>query len=432
MRVRTAKKLAQRIDLHYFKRAHGLRRWRNILVVVIPALAVLWVAGLAAAGSRRAYSAGPVSSAHAFAEGRCEVCHASSNATVGYRAHVSEKACLACHDAPAHAANQTAPPDCASCHVEHSGRVQLAKVDDRYCVECHGDLKTAHGPPTVAANVSRFASAHPEFAVARAGAKDPGTIKFNHAVHLKKDGIRSVTGVEVLKCVDCHKAEPRTRGLGPRTSDLGSMSPANYAQNCARCHTLDFDYRIDRPAPHDQPEVVAAAVNAALQDYIAAHPDEVGKPDDPRRLPLNFPRPPEPPARNAVEWVARRAANAERLLWSRCDVCHARTGQPGVDSRQPVGVPVSLPAFAASNMTSRWMTRASFDHRPHLVVQCVDCHAAETSQLTSDVLMPKQATCAACHASSRGAEARCFECHHYHQWSKSHAVSPAFRLSDFK
>ena len=78
------------------------------------------------------------------------------------------------------------------------------------------------------------------------------------------------------------------------------------------------------------------------------------------------------------------------------------------------------------------MTRASFDHAPHLMVQCADCHAAEGSQLTADVLMPKQATCATCHAPSRGAESRCFECHQYHDWSKSHAVTPAFKLSDFK
>jgi predicted CXXCH cytochrome family protein len=449
MRVRTAKKLAERIDLHYFKRAHGMRRWRILLSVGIPALAVLWIAGLAAAGSRRAYSAGPVSSAHAFAETRCEVCH--TRASSSFRAHVSEKACLTCHDAPAHASNQTPPPGCSTCHAEHRGRVPLAKVDAGFCVGCHGDLTTAHGAPSVAARVGRFPSAHPEFAAAREGAKDPGTIKFNHAVHVKKDGVRSPTGVEVLQCADCHPPSPlrgfgaaggpRTWDLRPRTSGLGLMSRANYAQNCARCHGLEFDYRIDRPAPHDTPEIVRAAVRTALQNYIAAHPQEIGRPDDPRRLPLNFPQAPEPPARNAAEWVARRADNAERLLWSRCTVCHARTGtvtltvpeaQPVADSRRTVSVPVSVPAFAASNITTRWMTRAAFDHVPHLMVQCVECHAAETSQLTADVLMPDRATCATCHAPSRGAEARCFECHQYHDWSKAHAVSPAFKLTDFK
>jgi predicted CXXCH cytochrome family protein len=454
MRIRTAKALAQRIDLNYFKRAHGLRRWRYILSIAIPVIAVLWIAGYAAAGSRKPYSAGPVSRAHAFAEPKCEVCHASASATAGFRAHVSDKACLTCHDAPVHAANQTAPPDCASCHVEHSGRVQLAKVGDGLCLDCHGDLKTTHGLPSVATSVGRFPSAHPEFAVSREQAKDPGTIKFNHAVHLKKEGIRSLKGVEVLQCTDCHRIAALAVPPGRETQAGGVevASKANYAQNCARCHGLEFDYRTEQPAPHDKPEVVHEAVRTALQTYIASHPDEIGKPDDPRRLPLNFPRPPEPPARSAADWVTRRSANAERLLWSRCEVCHVRTGTLTLPSAKPasgservtvtvsgpsgsaesVSVPLSVPTYAASNITARWMRRAMFDHRSHLMVQCTDCHAADRSQLTADVLMPKQATCATCHAPAKGAEARCFECHRYHDWSKSHPVSPAFKLTDFK
>lgn len=433
MRIRTARTLAERIDLNYFKRAHGLRRWRYLLSIAIPAIAVLWISGYAAAGSRKPYSAGPVSRAHAFAELKCEVCHTSLNATAGFRAHVSDKACLTCHDAPAHAVNQTPPPDCSNCHVEHSGRVQLAKVGDRLCVDCHGDLKTTHRTPAISTKVGRFAASHPEFAAARDGAKDPGTIKFNHAAHIKKDGVRSLTGIEILQCTDCHRAAAvrlPPEG-GSHAVRIGLISPANYAQNCARCHGLEFDYRVEQPAPHDMPEVVRAAVRTALQTYITAHPADISRPDDPWRLPLNFARPPEPPARNAAEWVARRAHNAERLLWGRCRTCHTEVSpSPGSDPGRPVTT--STPAFAASNITTRWMARAAFDHTPHLMVQCGDCHAAERSQLTSDVLMPKQATCATCHAPSRGAEARCFECHQYHDWSTSHAVTPAFKLTDFK
>ena len=36
MRVRTAKQRAQRIDLYYFKRAHGMRRWRYVLSAAVP------------------------------------------------------------------------------------------------------------------------------------------------------------------------------------------------------------------------------------------------------------------------------------------------------------------------------------------------------------------------------------------------------------
>src|SRR5215207_339967 len=127
MRVRTAKTLAQRIDLYYFKRARGMRRWRYLLSAAAPLVALAWVSGFAAAGSRAPYSPGPVSGAHAFTELRCEACHAGSTAPVSFRAHTTDTACLTCHDAPVHAANQTPAPSCATCHQEHRGRPQIAR-----------------------------------------------------------------------------------------------------------------------------------------------------------------------------------------------------------------------------------------------------------------------------------------------------------------
>ena len=47
-RVRTAKKLAQRIDLQYFTRLRGFRRWRLVLCIAVPLLAV----GMGARGTR--------------------------------------------------------------------------------------------------------------------------------------------------------------------------------------------------------------------------------------------------------------------------------------------------------------------------------------------------------------------------------------------
>jgi hypothetical protein len=428
MRIRTAKKLAERIDLNYFKRAHGLRRWRYILSIAIPAIAVLWIAGLAAAGSRKPYSAGPVSSAHAFAEMKCEVCHTSAKGAVSVRAHVTDKACLTCHDAPAHAANQTRPPDCATCHVEHSGRVQLAKVNDGLCVECHGDLETTNHRAAVASSIGRFPSRHPEFAASRAGVKDPGGVKFNHSVHVRNEGVRGSDGVERLQCTGCHRPEI-ARTMGRRTISTGLMAPVTYDEACARCHPIYFDELIDSRAPHDTQPVVREFITEVLTRYIALHPREVTKTSAPaRRVPLNFPRPVEPPARNAAEWVVRRQAADERLLWNKtCVECHVpyQADLPGPGWR-------GVPSYEDSKMTRQWMPRASFDHASHLAVRCGDCHAAESSTLTTDVLMPTAAICATCHAPSKGAETRCFECHQYHEWSKAHAVTPAFKLTDFK
>src|SRR5687767_15929322 len=101
MRVRTAKTLAERIDLYYFKRATGLRRWRYLLSAALPLVAVIWVSVFAASGNRMPYSAGPVSAAHAFAEYRCEVCHAGAAdrgtpgdprmPRLGFRSHTTDQ-----------------------------------------------------------------------------------------------------------------------------------------------------------------------------------------------------------------------------------------------------------------------------------------------------------------------------------------------------
>ena len=42
-RVRTTKNLAKRIDMEYFARPHPMRRWRFILSLAIPLIALIWL-----------------------------------------------------------------------------------------------------------------------------------------------------------------------------------------------------------------------------------------------------------------------------------------------------------------------------------------------------------------------------------------------------
>jgi predicted CXXCH cytochrome family protein len=334
---------------------------------------------------------------------------------------------MTCHDAPAHTVNQMPAPACTTCHQEHRGRVQLAKIDEGFCFECHGDVKTTRGGPGVAPHVGAFPDGHPEFAAMKSGAQDPGRLRFNHAVHLK--AIRGPNGAETLECAACHQPEMGRAGVrtkGPAATGL--MQPISYAEHCARCHPLFFDERIEQAAPHARPESVRAFVQQALAGYIQEHPADILAPDSAfRRVPLNFPRPPDPPAKNAQEWVTRRAAADERLLWNKtCAECHEPAKAAVAGAQRP------LPVFAATNVTRQWMPRASFDHTPHRVVTCSSCHAADSSTKTSDVLLPDRAVCATCHAPAKGAESRCFECHQYHPWAKSHPVTPSYSLTDFK
>jgi predicted CXXCH cytochrome family protein len=414
-RIRTAKARAQRIDMEYFKRLHPFRRWKLSLSIAAPLLVTVWLGAATGAGSRAPFSSGPVAQAHQVFGQQCEKCHVTEARV--FRTHVTDAACLSCHEAPAHKANQTFTPGCASCHLEHHGPTRLAAVADERCEQCHGNLATANGQHAVLANVGAFgvlAGGHPEFAARRDGAMDRSTLHFSHEAHLQNN-LRGPQGNTKLACESCHMPEVLFGPASgpPRRREL--MTTVNYAKNCAPCHALYFDPLVDVPVPHDTPEVVHAFVTRTLQRYIASHPAQIGRPDPVRgRIPVNFPAPMRA-VRNAAEWTAERTAAAERLLWSKtCAECHTM-----VDARNG-----SLPRVAASNVATLWMPRARFDHRPHRMTACAACHAAATSRSATDVLMPSIATCRQCHATSTstsdggtgGAESRCFECHDYHDW----------------
>ena len=423
MRIRTAKKLAQRIDLSYFKRPHPLRTWRTVLSIAAPVIGLVWLGSMALAGSRAPYSSGPLSSAHAFTEMKCETCHVRDTS---FRAHVTDTACTTCHDGPAHpttalAAAATPPveaPACATCHREHQGRVSLSATRDAVCVDCHsGSTRAA----SQRAEAISFPGHHPAFTTEQ-NLVDPGTLKFNHQVHAKAD-LRGPNGPETLACTTCHQPE-MLPGRARRPMRTGLMKPIEYEQQCARCHQLYFDERIEAAAPHEEPKVVLAFVRQSLRDHIAKNPGDLSRRDGPpRRLPLNFPRIEQPPARSPDEWVTRRAAAAERLLWEKtCVECHAVTRD-----KAP-----TLPEIAAVNMKREWMTRAAFDHTPHLMVRCESCHNATESRLTSDLVMPAASTCATCHAPGKGASSSCGTCHRYHDWSNARPVRPTFDLDHFR
>jgi hypothetical protein len=410
-RTRTTKKLAQRIDLNYFKTLRGIPRWRRILSGVFLIAGLAWLGWYALASSPKPYNAGPLAHAHSLFGQKCALCHISA---AGYRQSATDQACLACHDGPIHHANQTFAPSCSNCHVEHQGAFRLASTSEAACTQCHADLKTTHGASKFASNIRGFDNTHPEFAALRPGVKDPGTIKFNHHVHLKVD-LRGPTGPVQLKCADCHQTNSRERSY---------MEPVNYEKHCASCHALQFDRRFSESAPHKEPKVVYDFVFSKLTRYIAAHPAEIPLVDEPdKRLPS---RPPQPPARNAAEWVQQRMADAQLLLWRKsCKECHGLGYPNGTDA---------LPSVAKAAITARWLPHANFDHEAHQMMQCASCHAkADDSHDTSDILLPGIQTCQQCHrAGPDSAEARCSECHAYHDWSKEKPVAGKYTVKQIQ
>jgi len=475
-RTRTTKKLAQRIDLNYFKRPTPLKRAKFRLSVLLLAIATAWIAWRGFSKDHRVYSSGRLSEPHAILEKECAACHVQMAGA--FSAKAADNACLDCHDGPLHHAAQTLTPGCATCHTEHRGRINIAAASNEACAKCHSDLGASRSAAQYASHIRSFEDGHPEFAALRpfAGitASDPGTIKLNHSMHLKPIR-RGPNGPAVqLECGNCHRAaaadadltyaDPKYRAAGVVYRDTDEvlslhsetlrapravtgrelMAPVKFANACAACHLLTFDKRFDQGVPHGKPEVIHAFLVRTFGEYIALHPAEVRVQRDPSRDLTGKPLSPSVRILTPAQWVTERTAEAKVLLWRKtCKQCHTLTpsrrtshrkielsAAPKSDPDNLSSAPAELPDITPANTTLKWMPHAKFDHGAHDGFTCVSCHAkALTSTESSDVLLPGIETCKTCHApGAEHAESRCFECHTYHDWSKRKEVTPKLTI----
>ena len=479
-RTRTTKKLAQRIDLNYFKRPTALKRAKFWLSVGLLLLALFWITEKSLSRDSRVYSSGRLSRAHSVLEKECAACHVRQAGS--FSARVADSACLACHDGPAHHPSQTPAPNCATCHTEHRGAVRLAATPDKVCVRCHANLRTlvgvsAEGQVFRETKVRNFNDSHPEF-VALRGMPDPSTIKLNHALHMRPilgSGALFLRQQVQLECGDCHRpvaqqaiifsgnaspfvppsnwtyadpnylsdkpsyADARYPFVSPgyasytpseawsilppltRTPGRDLMAPVRFATACSGCHRLTFDKRFGQGVPHDKPEIVHQFVFKKFQEYINVHPAELRVAREPDRNLAGKPLHPQVRVFTPGQWVVEQTAEAEELLWRKtCKQCHELTNASGSP----------LPQVVAAQVKTRWMPHAKFNHDAHRGFSCVSCHAKVlTSTESSDILLPGIAICKTCHAPGPAhADSRCSECHTYHDWSKRKEVTPKFTL----
>jgi hypothetical protein len=446
-RTRTTKKLAQRIDLNYFKRPTAFKRAKFWLSVLALALAVGWISWRGFARDSRVYSSGRMSGAHAVLEKQCAACHVEKAGE--FSSIAADRACLTCHDGPIHHENEVPSglPACASCHREHRGRIELTAASNQNCATCHGNLRVASGDAHYPSKIDSLEVGHPEFAALRDGGKDPGTIRLNHEVHMKPIRLGPTGPIVQLECADCHRnyqaewkyaasehpqpasyqasadhaivsAPQPPHGLQPYAPSSGRerMRPVEFATACSGCHLLTFDKRFDEGVPHDKPEVVHEFLVKKFQEYIAAHPAELRVERDPKRDLTGKPMPAKVRELTPAQWVSERTVDAETLLWRKtCKQCHVLLEQPKI---------------APAAVRTQWLPHAKFDHDAHRGFSCASCHAkALTSTETSDVLVPGIETCKTCHAPGpEHAESRCFECHTYHDWAKRKEVKVTYVL----
>jgi len=477
-RTRTTKKLAQRIDLNYFKRPTPLKRATLWLSLLLPLLAFFWIAEKGLSRDSRVYSAGRLSRAHAVLEKECSACHVRQAGA--FSAKAADSGCLDCHDGPMHhpvSLIGRKHPACAECHAEHRGGINIAAASDQACASCHANLNGEPGPPHYGAHIRSLADGHPEFAALREdglfNGHDPSGIRLNHAIHMKPIR-RGPSGANVqLQCGNCHNLAVITpdltysdrayRSAVVTYTDPGKdftlysnslmpakpvsgrelMAPVKFAIACSGCHSLGFDKRFDIGVPHDKPQVVRAFLLKKFQEYIAAHPFELRVPRDPNRDVTGKLAVPPIRVLNPAQWVEERTSDAEELLWRKtCVQCHPLSMRVMDGEKPPPVIPWlrtaddnrrvlrPLPEFVSARPVMQWMSHAKFDHDAHRGFSCVSCHSkALTSTESSDILLPGIATCKTCHAPGPGhADSRCSECHTYHDWSKRKEVTPKFTL----
>lgn len=438
MAKRTSKSIAERIDVDYYRKPHPLREWKRKCswAAFFASLAAILVITFVL-NDHRMYQAGPVSDYHQIIANDCEACHTQPWQT-GMRlvslseAHrtVPDETCEACHAGPAHNPNEITEDvqRCAECHREHRGSNELATVANAACIRCHSDLKTKDGSHQFEQSIIAFAN-HPEFKIIKEKTKDPGTIRFNHAVHLAEpmlqpfghgkepDGLEKVS----LQCVDCHQPDESRK----------YMLPVKYDQHCARCHdsALTFDPKRfpDQPVKHGvQVDVVRGVLRERYAHYVKENREEVlgsaesqGKRMPWRSLPVELDK-------EEYQWVNNQVAVANDVILNRqtgCAYCHeVESDDKGAPSR-----------VVAAAIPDRWFTHSVFQHDSHRMLNCEACHeGVKDSKLTSDVLLPGVDNCRKCHGptsvATGAARDDCVECHVYHDHKQDRDFNGPFPL----
>jgi hypothetical protein len=441
------------IELDYVRRPSPLARWRKYFLLLS------WVGGIAAAVGligwavaglpqpRTVYAGGPVSTAHAQFYDKCEFCHTETFATWGRlwrhddaRRSIPNATCAGkCHDGPPHHDTALGTLDCVGCHREHRGQPILASVADEHCTACHADLQTRSGETKFDRHVRAFPNNHPEFGQYRGEPlTDPGTIKFNHQVHLKPGllGPDRKPLDKPLDCAKCHQPDPAG----------GYMLPIRYDEHCKSCHPLSVQLsgtladkslqeaaeRFRRqPAPHPRKGQAAADVRNALRGRLltfARQPGILAKAkEESQPIPMPGWQRAAPVLDKELDWVNAQLHDIECTLFDHaggCVYCHHETTRP--DKR-----PDGLPGYAPPNLKDRWFPSSRFAHETHRLLGCLACHEkTAASTKTSDVLMPVRAQCQQCHKPGGGARTDCVECHLYHDRKLDRGLNGQLTIED--
>jgi len=332
-----------------------------------------------------------------------------------------DQSCQKCHTSHVlHQAKLMSPASCSFCHQEHQGGGRMATPTDANCGLCHGSpekmgqlifASTRKSSENQGIGVARnFAGDHPEFRLHVEKKRDPNTLKFNHALHLTSETIPKLKKGEKLDCRFCHQADVAGR----------FFRGIKFESHCQVCHSLQFDPETPSlTLPHGNPGFVSAFLHSLPKQYtdFAARSGLTSAPEQNRFVQERLER-----LRGRIgtgedfekrvffstamiggETQVGAVRGVTPALYPGCAYCHEvkadKDGQAGITP--PI-------------MTERWLTGAEFTHAKHSGVACSQCHQAEKSKATSDILLPLKQVCATCHSRSGGVADSCATCHVYH------------------
>ena len=300
--------------------------------------------------------------------------------------------------------------------MEHEGAVQMAKTPQKFCADCHADLKDKLAD-TKLGNAGDFGTLHPQFrpavivqpgehpvvkriAIDAKPLQETGLV-FPHAVHLSATNSVGRMAVSMgqakagkgLDCAGCHAADGN-----------GGFRQVSMEENCQSCHSLAFGRSggVVRTLRHGN----AAQALAELRDYYATHGSASAAPADlgGRRRPGDF------AASSMHATYGGSHGDATGAIFGKgglCSECHVIQKQGGGFDVAPV------------SLSNSYLVHGTFDHRAHMSQTCASCHAASTSNDAREVLLPGIDSCRSCHVGAASAASgkvvsSCAMCHSYH------------------
>jgi predicted CXXCH cytochrome family protein len=465
---------AAKIDRSYhasFDRFIHRKRWMGFLGLVLGLIYSAWM--FSSKGALHV-STGDLSQPHfAWNKTGCEQCHISyvpirKDAWSGGDTHniaLNNQKCNGqCHSVTGHFELQTkgevvASESCSTCHREHLGFARsLVDVADTDCVRCHANmpavaLQSQRTKPVK--NFSDTKDGHPAFASLK---KDPGTIRFSHAQHMRPGQPKSPGGADAkkpemisdqfrdrynnvtennliqLQCSDCHERDIALKGyesleslskneqeslpVAIQSSAHRLYQPVEFEKHCIACHDLDG-------VPHGlNLDQTRQAVNKMLPVETLEYLKNRNPKMDAEALTK------QAMSKDYQEEIDGYIRRLETLLnnGTACLKCH----QKSEDSKSIV---------APSNIKKKWLQDASFTHGAHLMMRCQECHAGAyeksdhvfdweqnnfSENEASSVMISGIEKCRECHiqdpeersrmfgTEKRVASADCVDCHRYH------------------